>query len=45
MPRTIFNDEHWSKLSAMMLKDRVYDKPEHRNTMKGILYQMRTGCP
>ena len=28
-----------------MLKDRVYDKPEHRNTMEGILYRMRTGCP
>ena len=37
MPRTMLTDEHWSKLSVIMLKDRVYDKPEHRNTMEGIL--------
>lgn len=45
MPRTMLTDEHWSKLNAIMLKDRVYNKPEHRNTMEGILYRMRTGCP
>jgi len=45
MPRTMLNDEHWSKLSVIMLKDRVYDKPGHRNTLEGILYRMRTGCP
>jgi transposase len=45
MPRTMLNDEHGLKLSVIMLKDRVYDKPEHRNTMEGILYRMRTGCP
>lgn len=28
-----------------MLKDRMYNKPTHRNTMEGILYRMRTGCP
>ena len=44
MPRTMLNDEHWSKLSVIMLKDRVYDKAEHRNTMEDILYRMRTGC-
>jgi len=26
MPRTMLTDEHWSKLSTIMLKDRVYDK-------------------
>ena len=45
MPRTMLNDEHWSKLSVIMLKDRVYNKPTHRNTLEGILYRMRTGCP
>ena len=45
MPRTMLTDEHWSKLSTIMLKDRVYYKPQHRNTMEGILYRMRTGCP
>ena len=41
MSRTMLTDEHWSKLKVIMLKDRVYDKPKHRNTMEGILYRMR----
>ena len=45
MPRLMLTDEHWSKLRAILLEDRVYDKPEHRNTMEGILYRMRVGCP
>lgn len=45
MPRHMLTDEHWSILQAIMLKDRVYNKPEHRNTLEGILYRMRTGCP
>jgi transposase len=24
---------------------RVYNKPEHRLTVEGLLYRMRTGCP
>jgi len=28
-----------------MLQDRVYNKPSHRNTLEGILFRMRTGCP
>lgn len=40
----MLNDDHWTKLSIIMLKDRVYDKPTHRNTMEGILYRMRTSC-
>jgi len=45
MPRLMLTDQHWSKLRRIMLKDRVYDKSSHRNTMEGILYRMRTGCP
>lgn len=46
MPRTMLSDEYWSKLNRLMLKTgRVYDKPEHRNTVEGILYRMRVGCP
>ena len=45
MPRLMLTDEHWSKLRAILLEDRVYDKPEHRNTMEGILYRMRVSCP
>ena len=28
-----------------MLEDRVYNKSEHRQTMEGILYRLRAGCP
>ena len=28
-----------------MLEDRVYNKLEHRQTMEGILYRLRVGCP
>ncbi|GLR71650.1 hypothetical protein GCM10007852_25580 [Agaribacter marinus] len=45
MPRLMLTDEHWSKLRTILLEDRVYDKPEHRQTMEGILYRMRVGCP
>ena len=45
MPRTMITDKNWSKLRAILLEDRVYDKPEHRKTLEGILYRMRVGCP
>lgn len=45
MPRIMLTDQHWSKLRHIMLKDRTYNKPSHRNTLEGILFRMRTGCP
>tara|TARA_R110001606_G_scaffold327227_1_gene474056 strand:- start:131 stop:337 length:207 start_codon:yes stop_codon:yes gene_type:complete len=34
----------WNVLSKVMcLSDRIYNKPEHRKTLEGILYKMRTG--
>ncbi|VAW91181.1 Mobile element protein [hydrothermal vent metagenome] len=45
MPRIMLTDQHWSKLRYIMLKDRTYNKPSHRNTLEGILFRMRTGCP
>jgi transposase len=36
----MLTDELWSKLKAILLEDRVYNKLEHRQTMEGIL-----GCP
>jgi len=45
MPRLMLTDEHWSKLKAILLEDRVYNKLEHRQTLEGILYRMRVGCP
>lgn len=44
MPRTMLTDQTWCLLSRVMyLTGRVYNKPEHRLTLEGILYRMRTG--
>ncbi|WP_262947095.1 IS5 family transposase [Xenorhabdus indica] len=46
MPRTMLTDLYWNKLSALMQHTGwVYDKPEHRLTLEGILYRMRTSIP
>jgi len=45
MPRTLLTDELWSKLLAILLEFNLYDKPNLRRTIEGILYRMRTGCP
>jgi transposase len=45
MPRTILTDDHWLKLLPIMLQEKIYHKPGLRNTLEGILYRMRTGCP
>lgn len=42
----MLTDERWQKLSRLMYQSgRIYNKPEHRMTLEGILYRMRTGCP
>ncbi len=41
----MLTDELWSKLKAILLEDRVYNKFEHRQTLEGILYRLRVGCP
>lgn len=44
--RTILTDNLWKRLTYLLDKTgRVYNKPEHRNTIEGILYRIRTGCP
>ena len=45
MPRTLLTDELWSKLLVILLELDLYDKPNPRKTIEGILYRMRTGCP
>lgn len=46
MPRTMLTDDDWVKLCELMKQTgRVYQKREHRMTLEGILYRMRTGCP
>lgn len=45
MPRLLLTDEYWSKLKPIMLESGIYDKPELRLTVEGILYRLRVGCP
>ena len=46
MPRTMLSDVSWESLARLMkATGRVYNKCEHRLTLEGILYRMRTGCP
>ncbi|MBO9490443.1 transposase [Endozoicomonas sp. G2_1] len=42
----MLTDDSWKLLSKIMyLTGRIYNKPEHRMTLEGILYRMRTGIP
>lgn len=50
MPRTMLNDQHWSKLEscgAMLLMRNfdIYLKRNLSNFIEAILYRIRTGCP
>jgi transposase len=44
MPRTLLTDEYWTKLKPILHDCRIYDKPDLRLTIEGILYKLRTGC-
>jgi transposase len=45
MPRQMFTNELWEKLKVVMLKMGIYDKPLLRQTIEGIFYRLRAGCP
>ena len=45
MPRLMLTDELRSKLKAILIEYRVYNKLKHRKTLEGILYRLRAGCP
>lgn len=45
MPRLMLNDERWSKLRTIMREHGIYDKPNLRMMVEGMLYRMRAGCP
>lgn len=45
MPRRMLNDELWSKLKGILKQHRIYDKPCLRDTIEGMLYRIRVGCP
>lgn len=45
MARLMLTDELWSKLRTMMHQQGIYDKPNLRMMVEGMLYRMRVGCP
>lgn len=45
MARLMLTDELWSKLRIIMHQHDIYDKPNLRMMVEGMLYRMRTGCP
>ena len=45
MPRTMLKEEHWTRLKPILLDLNIYDKGNLRNTIEGVLYRMRVGCP
>lgn len=45
MNRLQLTDEFWSRFQDALLEFGVYDKPNLRITVEGILYKLRTGCP
>ncbi|MGP9457109.1 transposase, partial [Psychrobacter sp. AOP7-D2-23] len=45
MPRTMLKDQHWTRLRPILLELNIYDKGNLRQTVEGVLYRMRVGCP
>ncbi len=45
MPRTMLNDQHWSKLETILRNFDIYLKRNLRHFIEAILYRIRTGCP
>ncbi|AOA58427.1 IS5 family transposase [Acinetobacter larvae] len=45
MPRTMLNDQHWSKLKSIFRHFNIYLKLNLRNFIEAILFRIRTGCP
>ncbi|GAB3374406.1 IS5 family transposase [Azotobacter armeniacus] len=41
----MLTDERWSKLEKVLLQQAIYQKPDLRMTVEGMLYRMRAGCP
>ena len=41
----MLKDEYWAKLQPILQEHIIYNKPNLRNTIEGILYRMHTGLP
>lgn len=44
MPRTMLNDQHWSKLKSIRSNFGIYLKYNLRLFIEALLYRIRTGC-
>ena len=44
-PRLMLNDKQWKRLKPILLEIGLYDKPNLRKTVEGVLYRMRVGLP
>ncbi len=48
LPRMVLSDEQWSRLEPLLPERRTRGRPyktDHRSTMEGIFWIMRTGAP
>ena len=45
MPRLILTDIYWKRLQPILIDQGIYNKANLRDTVEGILYRLRTGCP
>lgn len=44
-PRLMLKNKQWKRLKAILLEIGLYDKPNLRKTVEGVLYRMRVGLP
>lgn len=45
MTRLMLTNDQWLKLKIIMHEHGIYDKPNLRKMVEGMLYRMRVGCP
>lgn len=45
MTRLMLTDELWPRLKTIMRQHGIYNKPNLRVMVEGMLYRMRVGCP
>ncbi|OPH38533.1 hypothetical protein B5J94_02875 [Moraxella lacunata] len=44
-PRLMLNDKQYKRLKPILLEIGLYDKPNLRKTVEGVLYRMKVGLP
>ena len=41
----MLTDEFWSKLTTVFSRIKIYNQPDLRSYVEGMLYRIRVGCP